>query len=124
MKEKPKDQGLVKHQNLEPVDLRDINEKPGDKSSEEDENESFLVVDEFNCNNDFEERLARKDDEMKELWEQLDFLQNLYKKDEERISKMESFLQQNDRSSDTSAITDFSLQPRNEYKHTDRKLLL
>ena len=107
MKEKPKDQGVAKHQNLEPVDHRDINEKPRDKSSEEDENESFLVVDGFNCNNDFEERLARKDDEIKELWEQLDFLWDLYKKDEERISKMESFLQQNDRFSDTSDLADF-----------------
>ena len=99
---------MAKHQNLEPVDLREINDKPGDEISEEDENESFLVVDEFNCNNDFEERLARKDDEIKELWEQLDFLWNLYKKDEGRISKMESFLQQNDRSSDISDIADFS----------------
>ena len=38
MEEKPKDQGVAKHQNLESVDLQDINEKPGDKSSEEDEN--------------------------------------------------------------------------------------
>ena len=106
MEEKPKDQGVAKHQNLEPVDLRET-EKPRDKSSEEDENERFLVVDEFNCDNDFEEKLARKDDEIKELREQLDFLWNLYKKDEERISKMESYLQQNDRSSDTSDIADF-----------------
>ena len=35
MKEKLEDQGVAKHQNLEPVDLPDINEKPGDKSSEE-----------------------------------------------------------------------------------------
>ena len=29
MKEKPKDQGVAKHQNLEPVGLRDINGKSG-----------------------------------------------------------------------------------------------
>ena len=55
----------------------------GIKVLKKDENESFLVVDEFNCSNNFEERLTRKDDEIKELWEQLDFLWDLYKKDEE-----------------------------------------